>query len=66
MRIYNSYLIPGCRVLYKVEVRLSDLEDSLAEYFEQYTVHVVGTVAFFAASRPRRKGTACLVPAHGL
>jgi len=56
MRVYNSYLIPGCRVLYNVEDRLSDLEDALAEYFEQYTVHMVGTVAFFAASRHRRRG----------
>lgn len=56
MRIYNSYLIPGCRVLYNVDDRLSDLEESLAEYFEHYSLHVTGTVAFFVASRPKGHG----------
>lgn len=56
MRVYNSYMIPGARVLWNREDRLEDLEDSLREHFEEYSVHVRGTVAFFIARGPKETG----------
>ncbi len=53
MWVYNSYLIPGARVLYNVDDRLQDLESALAEHFEQYSVHLQATVAFFTAAGPK-------------
>lgn len=52
MKVYNSYLIPGARVLYNLDDRLEDLESALAEHFGQHAVYKRGTVAFFTASHP--------------
>ena len=52
MRLYNSYLIPGSRVLHNEHDNPADLERGLAENFERSSVWMVGTAAFFVGYQP--------------
>jgi SAM-dependent methyltransferase len=52
MRVYNSYLIPGSRVLYNEHDNVTNLTCSLEENFERCSVQVMGTAAFFVAYQP--------------
>ncbi|MDW8067600.1 MAG: hypothetical protein RML46_01655 [Anaerolineae bacterium] len=47
------YMSPGARVLYNRDDRREDLGEALAEHFEQCSVYLRGTGAFFVARRPK-------------
>jgi ubiquinone/menaquinone biosynthesis C-methylase UbiE len=46
--LYNSRLLPGCRVLDNREDGLDELEAALKAHFSRYSIETIGHVAMFA------------------
>lgn len=58
--LYNSRLIPNCRVMNNRSDTLADLETVLKENFGQHTIEAIGHVALFAAQQQMHATEPCV------